>query len=113
MNDFYERLHGAISNSYDAEELSQMVQFRMNQRLDQIVAAGNLFAVVASLIAWAPKPGLNDLPIHAAEFKVARNARVPSLDSIRAEFEKEKGLGFPNYQAPPVPPPGDSEVRNA
>jgi hypothetical protein len=33
---FEERLHRAILNAYNVDDLDQMVQFRLNRRLDQV-----------------------------------------------------------------------------
>jgi hypothetical protein len=86
--DFEKRLHKAICDSFDLDELAQLVRFHLNQRIEQISKGGRLDVVVFDLIQWAaPQPRMAGLPVHAAQFKSEKNARVAALEDIRAEFE--------------------------
>ena len=103
-SDFEKRLHKAICDSYDVDELAQLVRFHLHQRLDQLSKGGRLDVVVFELIQWAaPQPRMADLPIHAAQFKTDKNARVAALEALRAEFEAAAGRPGP---AEPATKPG-------
>ena len=102
--DFEKRLHKAICDSYDVDELAQLVRFHLSQRLDQISKGGRLDVVVFDLIQWAsPQPRMAGLPVHTAQFKADKNARVAALEALRAEFEAAANRPGP---AEPVTRPG-------
>jgi hypothetical protein len=99
--DFEKRLHEAICDSFDLDELAQLVRFHLNQRLELISKGGRLDVVVFDLIQWAaPQPRMANLPVLAARFKTDRNARVAALETLRAEFEAAANRPAP---AEPVP----------
>ena len=96
MYDFQKRLHQALCEAYDLAELTIMVQYCLNQKIELISKGGRLDVVVFDLIQWAaPQARLADLPVHAAQFKTDKNSRVAVLDALRAEFEAAAGRPDP------------------
>jgi hypothetical protein len=107
---FMERFSTAVRAVYTRDELAMMVQFRLNVKLDDVSRNGTLELVVFDLIQWAAaRPQWANLPIVVAEYKLGKNARVPELDALRAEFEKALAAAAPK----PAPAAGlPAELTN-
>jgi hypothetical protein len=108
---FEERLHTAILASYKVDDLDQMVQFRLNHRLDLITPnpkERQFTAVVFELIQWAIRfKRLPELTRAAAKYlqdeggdQTELVALVQELDAPRTHPEV-MGSGVPGTNADP------------
>jgi hypothetical protein len=74
-------LHHALMSAFDRARLTELLDFRLDERLDAVTSGGSLSEVVLSLIGWAEQ--------QARVFQLVRAAHeeVPGNDEVTAAFE--------------------------
>lgn len=83
---FIERLHNALKNAFDENTLTQMVRFKLNEKLANF-ASGDFDKITYDLIKWAEQNGrLPELIVYASAYKPSN----PLLRKVAWEFVESR-----------------------